>query len=277
MLVRFREWYRCSILTDDECQHLGFGSDLKFHLHVHCLITFGGLNEAGEWVWPRRKKRISQYREMCHTFRAKFIRGLESHIKKGSIKMSSQWPELKSVIESKRWNVRSTYPTMETALIENYLSRYINRVAISRNRFKYISDQHKVSIIYNDYKNQIENKAAPKKTKHVDPLIAIHQIVQYVLPPYFQKSRYYGLHATATFRKLKDQIPSHIIRNGQSIRTLFQILNQLLKITLYQCEQCKSENYELIELQPDRNWARCLLPAANKSPPINGWHITSKI
>ena len=148
---------------------------------------------------------------------------------------------------------------METSLIENYLSRYINRVAISRNRFNYIEDQQKVEILYNDYRNQKEGKAAPKRIKTLEPLLAIHQIMAHVLPPYFQKARYYGLHSVASFKRLQDKIPDKIKRNGQSIRTLFEILNHLLKIPPYKCEGCKSENYEILEIPPDRSWARFIV------------------
>ena len=254
-----------------------FGSDIKYHLHVHSLITFGGLSKSGEWVWPKHKKRIAPYREMCKEFRDIFIRDLDRLISKGSLSSLCDWETLRSQIEKKRWNVRSTYPTMETSLIENYLSRYINRVAISRNRFKYIKEQQQVQIIYKDYKSQEKTKAAPKKTKAFTPLVAIHKIMTHVLPPYFQKSRYYGLHSAATFKKVEDKIPASIKRNGQTIRTLFEILNQLLKITPYKCEHCKSENYTIIDIPPDQSWAKFLVLSNNKSPPINGWHKIPKI
>ena len=181
----------------------------------------------------------------------------------------------KAIIGKKRWNVRNTYPTMDTSILENYLSRYINRVAISRNRFKYIKDQNEVEILYNDYRNQEEGKAAPKKLKSLSPLLALHQILQHVLPPYFQKSRYCGLHSVITFKNLQHKIPDRIKRNGGSIRTLFEILNDLLNLTPYQCKACKSENYEIFEIPPDRSWARYIVFSNNKSPPINRWHTNT--
>ena len=249
-----------------------FGSDMKYHLHVHCLITFGGLDKTGNWVWPKRKKQLASYREMCKEFRKEFLSGMEKLISKCKVDADLEWDTIKSIIERKRWNVKNTYPTMDTSIIENYLSRYINRVAISRSRFKYIKDQQNVEILYNDYRNQEEGKAAPKKLKTLSPLVAIHKIMQHVLPRYFQKARYYGLHSAVTFKKLQDKIPDKIKRNGGSIRTLFEILNHLLKLTPYQCEACKSENYEIFEIPPDRSWARYIILSNNKSPPINRWH-----
>ncbi len=189
------------------------------------MITFGGLDKSGEWEWPRRRKQIASYREMCGEFRTEFLSGLDKLILKGKIKVGSEWSGIRSIIATKRWNVKNTYPTIDTSILENYLSRYINRVAISRNRFRYIKDQQEVEILYKDYRNQEEGKAAPNNLKRLSPMVAIHKIMQHVLPPYFQKVRYYGLHSVVTFKNLLDKIPEKIKRKGESIRTLFQVLN----------------------------------------------------
>ena len=100
-----------------------FGSDLKYHLHCHTLITFGGLNN-NQWIWPRRKKKIASFREMCREFRSQFLVGLDEII--ASLEFDNdRYKNIRNEIESIRWNVRSSYPTMQTELIENYLARYI--------------------------------------------------------------------------------------------------------------------------------------------------------
>ncbi len=73
---------------------------------------------------------------MCGKFREIFIVGLDKEIKSGNIKVSD-YDLLREDISKRRWNVRNSYPTLQTGLIENYLARYINRVAISKNRLKY--------------------------------------------------------------------------------------------------------------------------------------------
>ena len=56
-----------------------FGSDMKFHLHVRFLITFGGVDENGRWVWPERNKQLGSYREICKTFTEIFLMMLQAH------------------------------------------------------------------------------------------------------------------------------------------------------------------------------------------------------
>jgi len=146
-------------------------------------------------------------------------------------------------------------------------------MAISRNRFKYLGEQQKVEILNNYYRNQEKDNAAPKAIKTLEPLVAIHQMMMHVLPLYFEKSRYYSLHSAATLIKLRDKIPDKIKRNGRSIRTLFEILHQMLKLPPYKCDQCQSENYEIIEILSARSWAKFIMLPNNRSPPINAWHI----
>lgn len=242
-----------------------FGSDMKYHIHVHSLITFGGI-QHGKWVWPKRKKKIAPYREMCRRFREIFLGGLDKLISHSDIKVSD-YDSLRSEISDRRWNVRNNYPTMQTGLIENYLARYINRVAISKNRLKYLEKEKQVQIVYNDYRNQQENKAAPKAIKELSPLVAMHQIMQHVLPPYFQKSRYYGLHSTCIFNKIKNQIPQLLRNAGQTIRTVFQILKDLLKLNPMVCEKCQQPNLASIPITSDSSYIQLILTAYKGRPP----------
>ncbi|MBK7633147.1 MAG: hypothetical protein IPJ13_01845 [Saprospiraceae bacterium] len=68
----------------------------------------------------------------------------------------------------------------------------------------------------------------------MEPLVAIDQILQHVLPPYFQKSRRYGIHHSSS--KLKATITDTIKRNGQTIRTVLEIITELMKLQPYKCE-----------------------------------------
>ncbi len=245
-----------------------FGSDLKYHVHVHTLITFGGLSKGGSWVWPKRKKKLAPFRSMCALFKEIFLSHLSRMLGKGVITADQQTHDAIESAKQKRWVVNNQYPTANTQLIENYLSRYINRVAISKNRFSYLASQRKVAILYNDYRKQQTNEAPPKAIKYLSPLVAMDQILQHVLPPYFQKARYYGLHAPVTFKAIKHNIPSALKRNNQTIRTLFQILHHLLQIKPYQCEVCCGTDFLIVDIMPDQNWIQTYITLPrNKSSP----------
>jgi hypothetical protein len=271
-------WQTVKSLTQDP-NHVGglpgmisvlhtIGSDMNYHVHVHSLITFGGLDHAGNWCWPKQKKKLAPFRLMSNRFREVFMKNTRRLVNQKKIEVSGNWDELSKTLQEKRWNVRTLYPTMNTGLLEGYLARYINRVAISQSRLTYQQREKEVQIIYKDYRKQQQGKAAPKGMKSLHPLAAIHQMVSHVLPPYFQKARYYGLHASATYKRIKDQLPDKLKRNGIRSGRSFQILFDLLKISPYCCELCGSGDYSMLVVLPDRQYKfQFLSLKPGRSPP----------
>lgn len=246
-----------------------FGSDMKYHIHTHCLVTFGGLDENGNWQLPKRKEKIARYRQIKGTYKKVFLEGLSKLYRKSKIEYHMSYEELLEMVDGKTWVVHNTKPTMDTSVLEDYLARYINRVAVSNSKVEYIKEQSIVKLIYNDYANQKEGEAAPKKKKKIDPLVFIDQFMQHVLPPSFQKSRRYGLHASSTKRKYQNILPDSIKRNGHHIRTVFQILTQLIKENPFHCEKCNSEKYEIVVIRPTKSWIHKYIQLpTSRAPPI---------
>jgi len=162
---------------------------------------------------------------------------------------------------------------MDTNIIERYLARYINRIAISKSRLSYIKHQDKlkseVHIIYKDYRNQKNGNAAPKALKKMDPLIAIHQFMTHVLPPYFQKSRHYGIHAYQTWKKYESRISASIKRNSDTVANLFAIIKKLIENKPLACTKCKSTEFEIKPLRADPNWIFQFITLPNwRAPPL---------
>lgn len=240
-----------------------FGSDMKYHIHVHALITYGGIDSSNKWKYPNTKNKIASYRTLCSTFKKIMIQGIEDLASKNRISYHLPLNDILIEIGKRRWVVHSTRPTMNTEIIQQYLSRYINRTAISPTRLTYLADLHQVHILYNDYKQQQSGQPAPKSIKVLHPLEAINQIMQHVLPPYFNKSRHFGLHQyTKSERKSIDHT---LTNNVATIRTVFEILRHLLGLSAFKCESCKSENFIQADLPADVNFIASYLK--NKAPP----------
>lgn len=245
-----------------------FGSDLKYHVHVHCLVTFGGITTNGEWCWPKRKKKIVPFRQMRRVFRLHFLSHLKNEYPK--LETHEMYEELSKDLFKKQWCVHAERPTTDTKVIEEYLGRYICRIGLSKKKIHYDQVHQHITLTYNDYRRQKAGQAAPKAQKKLHPLLAIHHILQHVLPPYFQKCRYYGLHASATYKKYQSSIPAHLKRNQQSIRTLFQILKAMIGIEKIQCEVCKSTSFEKIIIPADHIWASKQITGYQlRSPPFS--------
>jgi len=253
-----------------------FGSDMKYHIHVHTLVTFGGIDEQGKWQYPKRKKKIAPYRRMCAVFRDIFLEGMQKLHQLKRLDCPFDFEELHADLSDIRWVVHNTPPTIDTSILERYLSRYINRTSISNSRLQYAKEQQKVKIIYNDYRNQKKGQPAPKTFKILDPLIAIDQFMQHVLPPYFQKSRRYGLHHPLTKKKLEIFIDERIKRNITHIRTVFEILTSLLGEEPHQCPQCGSTSFEVIALPPNKKWIHQYISLPTSRAPPNLMSISTK-
>jgi len=250
-----------------------FGSDMNYHLHVHSLITFGGVDKMGKWHWPKRKNKLAGYRDICKTFREVFLKMLDKQLSQGNLIPPIDIEEIMQSVSNKRWNVRHPHPTIDLAVIENYLSRYINRIAITKSRFSYLAEEKKVQITYKEYTNQQEDEPAPLGTKKIDPLVAIDQFLLHLLPAYFQKSRYYGLHASATMKKYSDKIDQKLKNTGDSIRRLFILLKAIVKAAPYRCDKCQSIDYEIKRIKKDINWKFYFITLPNlRGPPKTEIH-----
>lgn len=244
-----------------------FGSDMKYHVHTHNLVTFGGLDtETGKWKSPNRDDRIAKYGEINSTFRALFLVRLKSLYASGEISYHRTYAELEIDVKHINWVVHNTKPTINTGVLEEYLARYINRIAISNSKVEWLASQSKVKLVYNDYRNQKEGEAAPKETKLLDPLVFIDQFLQHVLPPYFHKTRRCGLHSSATKNKYKTLLPENIQREGAVVRTVMQILKHMLKQNPYVCEKCESEEFEIQIERPDKEWIHQYINVPKRKP-----------
>lgn len=173
-------------------------------------------------------------------------------MKTGQVAYPLSYEELESRLPKKRWVVNHQWLTTEPKIIEEYLGRYICRIGISHKRLRYDKQGGNVRITYNNYRGQAAGKPAPKAFKDLRPLLAMGQILQHLLPAYFQRSRHYGLHAAPTYERLQHALPSKVKRNGATVRTIIQLLKALLNQEPYRCEACHGEHFTTTPLLPDR-------------------------
>jgi hypothetical protein len=252
-----------------------FGSDMKYHIHTHSLVTFGGLNKNGNWVYPKDKYVIAKYRKMCSMYKRIFLELLESSFANNEITYHEDYTTLSKEVSKLRWVVHTTYPTMNTELIENYLGRYVNRVAISNNRLNYLKENEEVAITYNEYKKQEAGKPAPKEVKILNPLVAVDQILQHVLPRHFQKSRNYGIHNACN--KLKESAEEKIKANAKTIRTVFEIISHLMGLRKMSCSECEGEDFDKEEILPNKRFIYKFLKKKTRPPPNTNSNIKTNL
>lgn len=248
-----------------------WGSDLKQHVHIHCLVTYGGLDEkSGEWQWPHCKTKLLRHRPLRGLYKKYFLAALQAWMTASDSDCTyhQSYAVLTADLLTKTWVVNQQPPTADPEVIGGYLSRYISRVGISDNRVGYDATSGVVRLEFKDYRKQEVGQAAPLAYRDLSPLVAMSKILQHVLPRYFQRSRHYGLHAHSTYQRVKSIIPLAVRRSTGGIRLIFLLLKHLLKTQVRACESCGSLRPVIRELVlPDGKYIKDLTNLPNRSPP----------
>jgi hypothetical protein len=156
--------------------------DLRFHPHVHAIVTGGGLtDDAQRWI-RSRPDFLFPIRVMGALFRGKTLAALERAHARGDVDLGGIDLD---ILHKKRWVVYAKRPFGGPEQVIRYLGRYTHRVGIS-NRRLLAMDERGVTF---------RTKDGKCTTLPGQELLA--RFVQHVLPAGFVKIRHYGLHAAS--------------------------------------------------------------------------------
>ena len=173
--------------------------DLRFHPHLHCIVTAGGLaQDTNSWIRPRHgTKLLFPVAALAKVFRGKFLDELAQLWRDGELHFSRQTQYLSDEDRFRRyldkahrmrWLVYAKRPFGGAKNLFAYLGRYTHRVAISNQRLVAIDDDGV----------HFHTKGGCIKT--LDPVTFVIRFLDHVLPPRLVKIRHYGLYASANIR-----------------------------------------------------------------------------
>ncbi len=148
--------------------------DLRYHPHLHYIVTGGGLDNAGRWR-PARPDFLVPEKPLALIFRAK----LRDELKKAGL-----LAQLDQRVWKKDWVV-DCQPVGTGVAAFKYLAPYIFRVAISNNRLRKLENGN-LTFAYK------ESASDQFKSCKVTAAEFIRRFLQHVLPPRFVKVRYFG-------------------------------------------------------------------------------------
>jgi hypothetical protein len=167
--------------------------DLRFHAHLHCIVTGGGLSEKGRWV-AAQQDYLFPVKVLSRLFRGKLLTALEAAFRAGKLNLSGACASLcdplefarrKDQLYKKEWVAYAKKPFAGPEQVYRYLGRYTHRVGISNQRLLAMTHDGVL------FRTRGEGTAL---LSHED---FIGRFLQHVLPPRFVKIRHYGLHAPA--------------------------------------------------------------------------------
>jgi hypothetical protein len=168
--------------------------DLRFHPHVHAIVTAGALTPARtHWV-PSNPTFLFPVKVMGALLRGKMIAKLRALQQRGVMDglstpcEAAAFEQLIARLARLDWVVYAKKPFGTAYHVLAYLGRYTHRVAIANSRLIDVSD------------DAVTFRTKDGKTVTLPPVTFIARLVQHVLPQGFHKIRHGGLYAAASVR-----------------------------------------------------------------------------
>lgn len=166
--------------------------DLRYHPHIHYIVTGGGLAEAGKWR-SSRPDFLLPVKALSPIFRAKF---------RDQLKKTELFNQVDARVWTKAWVVHSE-PVGSGQAAFKYLAPYVFRVAISNSRILKI-EHGQVTFKYKESAtDQVKFCTVPAEE-------FVRRFLQHVLPNRFIKVRYYGLLSSSN-RQLLNQARESLV------------------------------------------------------------------
>ncbi|MBN4050366.1 IS91 family transposase [Desulfobulbus sp. AH-315-M07] len=214
--------------------------DLRFHPHVHAIVTAGGLALDGSRWASSSSKYLFPVKVMGVLLRGKMMAALRKLHRDGVFDSFNDFcdPEaferLMTRLARKSWVVYAKKPFREIDHVVAYLGRYTHRVAISNSRLIEVTDE------------TVTFRTKNGKTATLAAIDFVRRFIQHVLPKRLHKIRHYGLYSGAQARsggcrdKARNLLPASSIKPvQQAIATTWtELLQQLTSRDISSCPVC---------------------------------------
>ena len=219
--------------------------DMRFHAHVHFIVTGGGLTDGGSWRASRRDF-LFPVRVMSQLFRGKMVAALDQAYQKGELCLDGvrgfggdtpndvAWRRLKRKLYRSKWVTYAKRPFADAEILFRYLGQYTHRVAISDHRLVEVTD------------DAITFRTRDGDTATLTPQEFIRRFLLHILPKDFVKIRHYGLLA-----------PANVNTKLVTARRLIEELNAAASAA-----------------NPIKKPTTAGSNAANQDPDLTGWQAT---
>ena len=246
-----------------------WGQNLGQHIHVHCIVTDGGLSPDGQrWLTPARKGFLFPTAALSKVFRGKYLDFLGAAHRDNELRLkaggdSREFECLKTALRSRDWVVYSKAPFAGAEQVLAYLGRYTHKTAIT-NHHLVDFDGERVRFRWRDYADG--NKA---KLMRLDADEFIRRFLLHVLPRGFTRLRHYGLLANrCRARKLavcRDLLGQPADPEPREPETTREMLLRLTGSDIAVCGQCgRGELRQILVLEPQH---RTGMAAMKTGPP----------
>jgi len=171
-----------------------WNQELLYHVHMHCIISGGGL-APDHTIRKGKDKFFIPVKVLRDKFKGKFLAELEQLCRTGQLAFSSSceklrnsyaWSAFRDSLHGRDWcpYIKETFNGFGNAI--EYLGRYTHKVAVSDSRILSVSDTETT------FSARGKRPSEPRRVITLKNTEFIRRFLLHVLPPGFQKIRYYG-------------------------------------------------------------------------------------
>ena len=167
--------------------------DLRFHPHLHCIVTGGGLTRDGARWKATRRDYLFPVRVLSALFRGKLVAALDEAYREGRLVLDGvegfgevpqrdvAWKRLRRKLHRTKFVSYAKPPFAGAESVYQYLGRYTHRVGLSNHRLVNVAD------------DSVTFRTRGEATATLHPHEFLRRFLLHVLPPRFVKLRHYGL------------------------------------------------------------------------------------
>lgn len=221
-----------------------WNQELDYHVHMHCIISGGGLT-SDRRIRKSSAKFFIPVRVLRDKFKGKYLALLDAlHQQKKLVFSASckalrdpfEWKTFKNHLYKKDWcpYIKETFNGFGNAI--EYLGRYTHRIAISNSRILSVTETEVT------FSARGKTPGDPKRQITLSHEEFIRRFLMHVLPAGFQKIRYYGF--LNNRMKSKNLKLIFRIQGGQRFRqryaglSMAELLKAVWNIDLAVCPEC---------------------------------------
>lgn len=200
------------------------GSDLKYHPHIHMIVSGGGLDLKTNEFRKLESDFLCQQQFFGRQLKIKFLQALMKLHKKGIIKVPKRLQDPRSFknylfqIKQKHWIVSVQKPLEDVYQIVAYVGRYTKRACLSE--YKIVSISPNIQFKFNDYKNSKRGHKPVEAIRTMKPFEFLDHLLEHVPDKRYRMVRYYGLYNSKYINQIPDKLKIEKKKVDQAIDKL---------------------------------------------------------
>ena len=242
-----------------------WNQDLLYHVHLHIVVTAGGIDKEGSRWIPAKNNFLVPIRALAKIFRGKFLDALADDFREGKVELTSNTRDLEHPQPRKKfigdlrrtkWYAYAKPPFQGPLHVYNYLGRYTHRTAISNQRILAFDGDTVV------FRARDNSKPGTYRRVQLHAREFIRRFLLHVVPTGFVRIRHFGLLASRNAKTkwctARSLLLQHPVSEGSQVSPVPQpqLSNELLadwkrlllKFTGFdvtRCPRCKGKMLRL--------------------------------